>query len=416
VDAIEAAVSKPFAEGFAYEQELFRHCLASQEARALLYVFFGERTVAKIPNLGTDVIPHKIKRAAVVGAGFMGTGIAMTLANAGIAVLLTDASEQVLGNARENVGSYYRRAAERGRITPLEAEKRIGLITIRAGLDGLEFADLVIEAVFENLQVKQSAFHQIARVASKGCVLATNTSTLNVDEIAAVTGRPEMVVGLHFFSPAHVMKLLEVVRGKHTSDDVIVSAMALGKELGKVAVPARNGFGFIGNRMVLPYLAEAHACLEDGASVEQINQALYDFGMPMGPLAMEDMVGLDVSFYMRQEGLRRGYGAPSRLADALYYAGHYGQKTGAGWSLYDSARKPLPNPEILRLVGEGVKRNFSDHEIVDRCIGALVAEGHKVLDEGIAQRAVDIDMVYVHGYGFPAWRGGPMFFSANSIK
>ncbi len=284
-------------------------------------------------------------------------------------------------------------------------------------MDGFEDADLIIEAVFESLPVKQEAFTKIARVARKGAIIASNTSTLDIDEIGVATGRLEHAVGLHFFSPAAVMRLVEVVRGRATSEEVIATCMAVSKRLGKIAVLAANRFGFIGNRMVLPYLQEAHRLVEEGVPVEQINRALQDFGMPMGPLAMEDLIGLDVTYDMRKEAIRQGYllDPQPRIADLLYRSGRYGQKSGAGWSRYDDKRRPSPNPEIADLLG-GSQRAVSDAEIVDRCMDALIVEGRKVVAEGVALRPVDVDIVYVYGYGFPVWRGGPLYWAEHRSR
>lgn len=397
VEAI-AAACQGFEHGFALEQQQFRRRLASNQARAMLHIFFGERTVAKIPGLRAENPPAEIATAGVLGAGFMGSGIAVVLANAGIAVQLSDVSEAALLRANEIVQKRC---------------KRPELVTTVSDLNAFKNVDIAIEAVIESLEAKQQAFASLASFVSADCILATNTSTLDIDEIAAgVKERSDGVVGLHFFSPAHVMKLVEVVRASQTSDETVLTAMALSKRLGKISVLARNAFGFIGNRMVLPYLREAHKLVEEGVTVAQINRALYNFGMPMGPLAMEDLVGLDVTYHMRQEATRRGYvtGPQPRIADLLYRTGRYGQKSGIGWSNYADRRNPVPNPEISDLLG-GSQRQVSDAEIVDRCTGALVAEGKKVVAEGVALRPVDVDIVYVHGFGFPAWRGGPLFWS-----
>jgi 3-hydroxyacyl-CoA dehydrogenase len=409
IDAIEAASQLPFAEGFALEQKLFDHSLRSTQAKAMIHFFLAERTAAKVPGLRPDAKPRTIRQAAVVGAGFMGTGIAMRLANAGIPVLLKDITEDALQRGMNNIRAVYQRNLERGRPSYVDR--------IQPQLDwsGFEKADLVIEAVFESLTAKQEAFSQISRVASPLCILATNTSTLDIDAIASASNRPHAVAGLHFFSPAHIMRLLEIVRGAKTSDETITTLMGLSKQLGKIAVLARNAFGFIGNRMVMPYLREAHALVEEGASVEQVDRALYDFGMAMGPLAMEDMVGLDVTYLMRKEQRQREHlkGPQPTIADRLYEAGRYGQKTGAGWSRYDAARRASPDPFLERFV-TGSRREITDNEIRERCLNALVREGKRALEEGIALRASDIDIVYVHGYGFPVWRGGPMFYAERS--
>ncbi|MBV9251872.1 MAG: 3-hydroxyacyl-CoA dehydrogenase [Acetobacteraceae bacterium] len=352
----------------------------------------------------------------------MGSGITMTFANAGIPVLMKDVSEEALARGMSNIRREYEASAKKGRLSAPEMERRLSLIETTQSYAGFEDADIVVEAAFERMDVKKNVFSEMTRIANSGCILATNTSTLNIDEIATATDRPRMVIGTHFFSPAQVMKLLEVVRGRETNEDVIATAMALGKRLGKTAVLARNGFGFIGNRMVMPYVREAQFLVEEGASVEQVNQALFDFGMPMGPLAMEDLVGLDVAYLIRQEAKhfeRPGTRRPI-LADLLYEKGRYGQKSGSGWSRYDETRTPRADPELPALIEEAAKqagierRAIADAEIVERCVYALINEGAKVLEEGIAMRGLDIDIVYVYGYGFPAWRGGPMFY-ADSV-
>ncbi len=298
-------------------------------------------------------------------------------------------------------------------------DQRMALITPQLGYEGFAEADIIVEAVFEKMSVKKQVFSEIDKVANPTCILASNTSSLDIDEIASVTNRPQMVIGTHFFSPANVMKLLEVVRGKASAPQVIATAMALGKRLNKIAVLAGNARGFIGNRIIGPYLREAHFLVEEGASVEEVNEALYDFGMAMGPLAVDDLTGLDVSYYIRQEfkrfekpGVRRPV-----VPDLLVEEGRLGQKSGKGWSKYDQNRRPVPDTEVAELIqrtaeNAGIaRRSVSQQEIVERCIYALVNEGAKTLEEGIALRAVDIDVTYVYGYGFPAWRGGPMFYA-----
>jgi 3-hydroxyacyl-CoA dehydrogenase len=422
IEAVESATRLPFEEACWRERELFIECLASTESKALIHVFFGERTVAKIPGLAKDSQPYNIKQAAVIGAGTMGGGIAMTYANAGIPVILKEVAHEALDSGLATIRNNYANTVRKGRLTQEAMQQRLALIQPQLTYDGFDKADIIVEAVFESMAVKKAVFSEIARVASSDCILATNTSTLDVDEIASVTGRPEMVIGTHFFSPANVMRLLEVVRGASTSDRVIATAMGLGKKLGKVAVLARNGFGFIGNRMVIPYIREAQFLVEEGASVEQVNEALYNFGMPMGPLAMDDLAGLDVTHHIRREAKhleKEGVRRPL-LPDLLYQMGRYGQKTGKGWSRYDEQRRPHADPEVAALIEAtartaGIKRHeISNEEIVERCLYALINEGAKVLEEGIALRAVDIDIVYIFGYGFPAWRGGPMFY-ANTI-
>ena len=415
IDAVIAAATLPFADGLAYERKLFEQCLHSVQSKALIYAFFGERAVGKIPDIGKDVKPLDIQRAAVIGAGTMGGGIAMTFANAGIAVIVKEATQEALDRGFGVIRANYAGTVKKGRLTQEAMDQRLALITPQITYDGFEKADLVIEAAFENMALKKQIFGDLDRITKPGCILATNTSSLDVDAIAQMTSRPEMVVGMHFFSPANVMRLLEVVRGKATRAEVIATAMAMGKKLKKVAVLARNCPGFIGNRMVFPYAREAQFMVEEGASVEAVNEALYNFGMAMGPLAMMDLSGIDVFAKIREEfkheekpGVRQPL-----IGIRLYEAGAYGQKTNRGFSLYDESRRAQPNPEVVTLAASlGVpQRTFTAEDIVERCMLSLVNEGAQLLDEGIALRAVDIDIVYLTGYGFPAHRGGPMFYA-----
>lgn len=385
----------------------------------MIYAFFGERTVAKIPGIPKDVKPAEIRRAAVIGAGTMGGGIAMNYANAGIPVIVKETAQEALDRGMGVIRNNYAKTVAKGRLSQAAMDQRLALITPQLGYDGFEQADIIVEAVFESMAVKKSVFAELDKLAKPTCILASNTSSLDIDEIASATKRPEMVVGTHFFSPANVMRLLEVVRGKNTAAEVIVTAMATGKKLGKVAVLAGNCFGFIGNRMIAPYLREAFFLVEEGASVEQVNQALYDFGMAMGPLAMDDLAGIDVGWAIRQESKRFEKPGVRRplVPDLLYEQRRFGQKTGRGWSKYDENRKQSPDPEVAALIEDtatkaGIeRRQISNEEIVDRCIYALVNEGARLLEEGIALRAVDIDITYLYGYGFPARRGGPMFYA-----
>jgi len=346
----------------------------------------------------------------------------MAYANAGIPVTVKETAQQALDRGLANIRRNYANTVSKGKLTQAEMDRRLALITPQLSYDGFDRADIIVEAVFENMDVKKSVFREINSIAKPDCILASNTSSLDIDEIASATSRPEMVIGNHFFSPANVMRLLEIVRGKNTSKEVIATSMALGKKLGKVAVLAGNCHGFIGNRMVGPYLREAQFLVEEGASVEQVNQALYDFGMAMGPLAVDDLAGLDVGWAIRKEFARfekPGVRKPL-VADLLCEKGRFGQKTGRGWSQYDEKRKPSPDPETAALIEETARkagierRQIAPEEIVDRCIYALVNEGARILEDGIALRAVDIDITYLYGYGFPAWRGGPMFY-ADSV-
>ncbi len=343
IDAVEAATKLAFKEGCQREAELFNECLYSTESKALIYAFFGERTVSKIPDVPKDTKTYDIRRAAVIGAGTMGGGIAMNYANAGIPVIVKETAQEALDRGISIIRKNYANTVAKGRLSQAAMDQRMALITPQLSYDGFEQADIIVEAVFENMAVKKQVFSEIDKIAKPDCILASNTSSLDIDEIASATTRPQMVIGNHFFSPANVMRLLEIVRGKATSVEVIATSMALAKKLNKVAVLARNCRGFIGNRIIAPYLREAHFLVEEGASVEAVNQALYDFGMPMGPLAMDDLTGLDVSWAIRKEFQRfekPGVRKPL-VPDLLCELGRFGQKTGRGWSQYDEKRKAV---------------------------------------------------------------------------
>ena len=410
VVAVEAATTLPFDAHSVWETTVFESDLNRPQAKALIYAFFAERAVTKIPGISSSTPTYDIARAVIVGAGTMGGGIAMAFVNAGIPVLIKETTQEALDRGISNIRRNY------GRLPQEIAGQKLAMITPQLNFDGFDQADIIIEAIFENLAVKQQVFREIDGVAKPGCILATNTSSLNIDQIAGVTKRPDMVIGLHFFSPANIMRLIEIVRGSATRAEVTATAIALAKRLGKIGVTAGNCPGFIGNRMINVYGREAQFLLEEGATVEDVNQALYDFGMAMGPLAMFDLVGNDV---MRDIAAISGAAvARSPLVlPKLCALGRLGQKTGAGWSRYDKDRKPSPDPEVAALI-ESVarveRRVISKDEIVDRCVLALVNEGARILEEGMALRASDIDVIYLTGYGFPAWRGGPMFY-ADSI-
>jgi 3-hydroxyacyl-CoA dehydrogenase len=419
IDAVEAATKMPFEEGCKAEQKLFIECLFSEQSKSLIHVFFSEREVAKIPDIPkqTSVIP--IYSAAVVGAGTMGGGIAMVLANAGIPVLLKEADQAALNRGLATIQSNYANSVKRGRFSQQMAEERLKRITPTLTYDDFSKADLVIEAVFEGMALKKEVFKELDRACKPGAILASNTSTLSVDEIAAATSRPESVIGTHFFSPANVMRLLEIVRGKASSKEVVATCMQLSKTLGKVGVLVGNCRGFVGNRMFGPYRREAQFLVEEGAGVEAVDQALSNFGMAMGPLATGDLAGLDVGWRIRKEyrhletpGVRQPF-----VEDRLCELGRYGQKTGAGWYKYDEQRRATPDPAVGELIRKWVEeagivqRKISVDEIVDRCLYALVNEGARILEEGIALRASDIDIIYIYGYGFPAHRGGPMWYA-----
>jgi 3-hydroxyacyl-CoA dehydrogenase len=417
IDAIEATTKLTFEEGCEREQTLFRECLFSDQSKSLIHVFFGEREVAKIPDIPKETPTIPIRSAAVVGAGTMGGGIAMVLANAGIPVFLKEADQAALDRGLATIQLNYANSVKRGRFSQQAANERLKLITPTLSYNDFSKVDLVIEAVFESMILKKGIFRELDGVCKGDAILATNTSTLNIDEIASATTRPQYVIGTHFFSPANVMRLIEVVRGKATSKEVIATCMHLTKTLGKIGVLVGNCRGFVGNRMFAAYRREAQFLVEEGAGIEAVDKAVSDFGMAMGPLATGDLAGLDVGWRIRQEyrhlekpGVRQPF-AEDKLCDL----GRYGQKTRAGWYKYDDQRRAIPDPDVETLVRRwaseaGIpQRQISAEEIVDRCLYALVNEGAQVLEEGYALRAVDIDIIYLNGYGFPKYRGGPMW-------
>jgi 3-hydroxyacyl-CoA dehydrogenase len=419
VDAIEAAATLPYIDGVRRERALFFECVQTEQAKALIHAFFAERAAAKVKGVGPDVKPRPVENVAIIGAGTMGGGIAMASANAGLPVVVKDATQEALDRGAATIRKNYDASVKRGRLTPDVAAARAEGIRMVLDDSGVEEADIVIEAVFESMAVKREVFAGLDARARAAAVLATNTSTLDIDEIAGVTQRPTDVVGLHFFSPANVMRLVEIIRGRATSPEVIATSIAFAKRLGKVPVVVGNCRGFVGNRMMFPYMYEAQFLVEEGATPEQVDKALTDFGMAMGIFAVDDMAGLDVAYRVRQElghftepGVRRPL-----VADELNRMGRVGQKSGRGWYVYDEARKPTPDPEVVALIRRkaaeaGIpQRTFTSEEIVERCIYALINEGARILEEGAAQRASDIDVIYLNGYGFPGWRGGPMFFA-----
>jgi 3-hydroxyacyl-CoA dehydrogenase len=419
IEAVEVATRGSFADGCDQEQSIFQQCLFSTQSKALIHAFFGERIVAKIPDIPKETKTYDIRKAAVIGAGTMGGGIAMNYANAGIPVIVKETTQEALDKGYAIIKKNYQTSVNKGRYSAETMQLRLDKITLSLTYDGFEDADIIVEAVFEGMALKKQIFSELNKIAKPDCILASNTSTLDLDEIASATTRPEMVIGHHFFSPANVMKLLEIVRGKATSKEVIATSMALAKKLNKIGVLAGNCRGFIGNRMIHCYGREAQFLLEEGATVEQVDTALYDFGMAMGPLAMGDLAGLDVGWRIRKEFKhleKPGVRVPL-VADQLCEMGRYGQKTGAGWYQYDENRKPSGDPVVTALIdklarGAGIERRaISNDEIIERTIYALVNEGARILEEGIALRSVDIDVVYLNGYGFPAWRGGPMFYA-----
>ena len=422
VDAIEACVTMDFDTGSRREIELFADCVLSVESKAMRYLFFAEREVSKIADVPKDTPARTIARAAVVGAGTMGGGIAMTYANAGIPVLLKDVDQAALGRGMSIIRGNYESTVTKGRMTPEAMARTLALITPTTSYEGFGEVDIAVEAVFENMELKKATFAELAAVTRADAILASNTSTLDIDELAAASGRETHVVGHHFFSPANVMKLLEIVRGRTTGKDVIATSLKLAKQLNKVGVVVGNCFGFVANRMLAYYMREAYLLLEEGASVPQIDRALTDFGYPVGPFGMQDIAGIDVGWRIRQHlkatGKTRAEGPQSAVPDRLYELGRYGQKTGAGWYRYEpGSRTRVPDPLVEEVAAEeaaarGVtRRPVSDEEIIARIMTALANEGGRVLEEGYAARASDIDVVYVHGFGFPRHRGGPMFYA-----
>ena len=420
VDCVEAALRKPFAEGLRIEREGFMECMRSPQSAALRHMFFAEREAAKVRGLAKDTPLREIGKVGIIGAGTMGSGIAMNFANAGMHVALLELNEEALAKGLSIVDRNYQGGVKRGKLTEAQALECRRHIVGTTDYGSLADADLVIEAVFENLQLKQEVFEKLDAVCRQGAILATNTSYQDVNRIAAVTRRPQDVIGLHFFSPAHIMKLLEVVRAEQTADDVLATCMALAKTIRKTPVVSGVCYGFIGNRMLGHYAREAQLCVIEGATPEQVDSAMEEWGMAMGPLAVFDLAGLDVGYKARQ-GLPESERGDSRVfgvADALVEMGRLGQKTGAGFYRYDpETRQRTSDPEVHALIereaaAHGVeRREIGAREIVDRLLLALVNEGLNILDEGIAQRPGDIDVVYVYGYGFPAWRGGPMHYA-----
>jgi len=419
VDSIEAACTLPKEAAFARERGYFIECRDSPQRRALVHVFFAEREARKIPGLGAQVSALPIRRAAVIGAGTMGAGIAMTFANAGIPVSVLELSGEALERGLSLVRSHYDGSVARGSLTRERAERALALIQGVTEYPALGTADIVIEAVFEDLKVKQEVFARLDQAAAPHAILATNTSSLDIDAIAASTSRPQQVVGTHFFSPANVMKLLENVRGQHTSPQTIATVMALARTLGKIAVLAGNCDGFIGNRMLMFYGAEAEFLLEEGATPEQIDRVMEGFGFAMGPLAVRDLAGNDVGL-----AIRKGRRLPpderrSPILERLVGEGRLGQKAGKGFYRYEG-RTRIPDAQVLALI-EAVSRDLGierrqipDEEILDRLLHPLVNEGARIVEEGIAIRASDVDVVYVHGYGFPAYKGGPMYWGQQA--
>jgi 3-hydroxyacyl-CoA dehydrogenase len=415
VKAVEAAVSLPFEAGLKRERELFAELLTSAESKAQRYFFFAEREAAKIPDVPADTPTKEIKKAAVIGAGTMGGGIAMNFANVGIPVTVVEMAQDALDRGLGVVRKNYEATAAKGRLKPEDVTKRMGLIHGTTDWNELRDADIIIEAVFEEMPVKKEVFAKLDALAKPDAVLATNTSTLDVDEIASATKRPESVVGTHFFSPANVMRLLENVRGAKSSKTAIATAMSIGRRINKVPVLVGVCYGFVGNRMLHQRGIQAEKLILEGALPHHVDRVLYDFGFPMGPFAMGDLAGLDVGWR-----IRKGRGAKSPVADRICELGRFGQKTGAGYYKYDDKRNPTPDPEVEKIIVDvatelGItRRHIGDEEILQRLLYPMVNEGAKILEEKKATRASDIDVIWVYGYGWPVYRGGPMFW-ADSI-
>lgn len=418
VDAVEAAFQLPFEEGLKRERELFLACMESPQRAGLVHAFFSERDVAKVPDLPTDTPVRDIQRVGIIGAGTMGGGIAMNFANVGIPVCLLEAQQEALDRGIAMIRQNYENSARKGRLTTTQVEERMALIEPTLSYSALADVDLVIEAVFEDMAIKKQIFSRLDEVCKPGAILASNTSTLSIDEIASTTRRPEDVVGMHFFSPANVMKLLENVRGEKTSDEVKATVMAIAKRIKKVGVLVGNCYGFVGNRMLHRRGAEAIQLVNDGATPQQVDKVLTDFGFPMGQFAMSDLAGIDVGYRIRQERRKAGEEVPPTWMDKLAEQGRFGQKTQAGTYRYEEgSRKPIPDPEVEALIRQfreeqGITaRAIDDQEILERCLYVMINEGAKILEEGIATRALDIDITWIYGYGFPAYRGGPMFWA-----
>ena len=421
IDAVQAATKLRFDDGLAEERRLFTTLMGTPESGALRHLFLAERAASKIPDVPSDTPQRGIHAVGVIGAGTMGGGIAMNFLNAGIPVKMLEMKQAALDRGVATIQKNYEAQVKKGKLKQDKYEQRMALLSTTLSYDDLKDADLIIEAVFEEIGVKEKVFKELDRVAKKGAILASNTSTLDVDKIASFTVRPQDVVGMHFFSPANVMKLLEVVRGKATAKDVLATVMATAKRIKKTAVVSGVCDGFIGNRMVEQYLRQAGFLLDEGATPQQVDKAIEKFGFAMGPFRMSDLAGLDIGWAIRQ---RRATEYPdmrySKTADKVCELGRFGQKTGAGWYDYQvGKRDAIPSQVVLDLVAqhrkdEGITpRKISDEEIVQRLVYALVNEGAHILEEGIASKSGDIDMVYLTGYGFPIWRGGPMHYASQ---
>jgi 3-hydroxyacyl-CoA dehydrogenase len=413
IETVRMTLDVPIDEALKRERDTFIRLMLGDQSKAQRHVFFAEREAAKIPGLPADVKPREIRKAAVIGAGTMGGGISMNFANAGIPVTVVETSEEALNRGIATITKNYQTSVQRGGLRPEDMEKRLSLFTKTTSLDAVADADIVIEAVFEEMDIKKKVFTELDRLAKPGAVLATNTSYLDVNAIAQTTKRPQEVLGMHFFSPANIMKLLEIVRGKATAPDVLATAMAVGRRIGKVPVVVGVCHGFVGNRMLAPRQVQAERLLLEGAFPRDVDAAAVEFGFPMGPFAMGDLAGLDVGWR-----IRRALGMRAEIADTLCEAGHFGQKTGKGFYVYEAgSRTPSHNPEVDEIIAAASKRlgfkrrSIDNQEIIERLVFSMINEGARILDEGIAYRPGDIDVIWVYGYGWPVWRGGPMFYA-----
>ncbi len=409
IKCIEAAVNLPFDEGMAVERKLFMELMTGSQSAAQRYVFFAERQAAKIPDIGDDVAILPVKKVGVIGAGTMGGGISMNFLSAGYAVTIVETQQAALDRGIATIRKNYENTAKKGRLTQADVETRMGLLTGTLALEDLADCDLIIEAVFENMEIKKDVFGRLDKIAKAGAILASNTSYLDVNEIASATTRPESVIGLHFFSPANVMRLLEIVRGAATSKEVIATSMQIGKKIGKVAVLVGVCPGFVGNRILSQRQREAQKLVMEGAMPWDIDRVLFDFGFPMGPFAMSDLAGLDI-------GWSKENSKSSTIREVLCEMDRRGQKSGSGYYDYDENRNAIPSPVVEKIIldfaaQQGInRRDISDEEILERCVYPMINEGAKILEEGMAIRASDVDIVWLNGYGWPLYRGGPMFY------
>ena len=410
IQCIEAAVNKPFDEGIKVEQELFMKLMTGTQSAAQRYMFFAQRQVTKIPDIEADTEVKDINSVGVIGAGTMGGGISMNFANVGIPVTIVEQSQERLDKGLGIIRKNYENSAAKGRITEAQVEERMNLIEGKTSIEALDSQDMIIEAVFENMDLKKDIFKQLDGICKEGAILASNTSALDVNVIAAETNRPEDVIGLHFFSPANVMRLLEIVRGEKTSKSVVASSLAIAKKIQKIAAVVGVCPGFVGNRILAQRQREANKLILEGALPWDIDDALFDFGFPMGPFAMSDLAGLDI-------GWNKDTSNSETLRDVLCEAGRLGQKSGKGFYIYDENRNKSPDPEVealIRKFGEErqirMRDDITKEEILERCLYPMVNEGFKILEEGMAIRASDIDIVWTNGYGWPVYEGGPMFY------